>query len=145
MGRRGVILWLALALPAFAQFGSTPLAPYTPAPLPTPLPLTGSGLGNLPPAPTPTGPDGRPLQPREPSAAELREQREAEQNRRAEVQRRELQERVEAAQRAAEEARANTERLETEQKTFQDRIMTAVYVGIAIVILWLISRGAKKA
>ena len=90
------------------------------------------------------GPDGKPLQPREPSAAELREQREAEQIRRAEVERRELQGQVEAAQRAAEEARANTERLAADQKIFQDRIMTAVYVGIAIVVLWLISRGAKK-
>lgn len=114
-----VLMVTLQALPAFAQ-GTQTL---------TPLSLKGV-LGDIPTAPVPRDINGNPIQPQQPTAAELEAARKAEAARLEKI-RAEEKERQAAAERTAAEERRAAERL-TEEKAFHDRIMNAVYLGLAL-------------
>lgn len=119
------------ALPALAQ-GSQTL---------TPLSLKGV-LGDIPTAPVPRDQNGNPIQVQQPSAAELEAARKAEAARLEKI-RAEEKERQAAAERAAAEERRAAERL-AEEKSFHDRIMNAVYLGLALLAAWIAFRVFKR-
>ena len=128
---RIVGLALLLVLPALAQNG----------PSPTPLPLK-SPLDGISSAPSARDQNGDPIQPKQPTAAELEVER-RENELRAEKQRAEDERKAAEVRRAADESRT-TEHLAEEQR-FHDRIMTALYVGLAIVAVGIGSRLLKRS
>jgi hypothetical protein len=127
---RIVGLALLIALPALAQSSSGS------------APTLNSTLGDTPQAPTPTDQNGNPIQAQPPTEAQ-REVARAEEARRAENQRAEEQRQATEIRRVADEHRADGQ-LAEEQK-FHSQIMTAVYVGLAIVALLLVSRLFKRS
>lgn len=128
---RSIGLALLLALPALAQSG----------PGLTPPDLKGT-LGDFEKPPTPVDKDGKPIPVQPPTAAEREAARKEEalraENRRAEEERQAVETR-----RAADERRT-AEHLAEEQR-FHNRIMTAVYVGLAIMAVLVGSRLLKRS
>ena len=128
-------LVLLLALPVFAQSGLGL----------TPLPLKGT-LSDLPQAPTPRDLNGNPIQPKPPTAEEREAERQATAQRaesqRAEKQRAEAERQATDARRVADEGQ--TAKRLAEEQSFHSRIMTAVYVGLAIAAVGIGSRVLKK-
>ena len=116
---RTVGLTLFLAHPVFAQ-GLPSLSP---------LPLKGT-LGDIPSAPIPRDQNGDPIPPKPATAEELEFAR-REHELRVEKLRAEEERLAAEARRAADESR--TTELLAEEHRFHDRIMKAVYVGLAIV------------
>lgn len=105
-----------------------------------PLPLKGT-LGDIPTAPVPKDQFGNPIQPTPPTAEERDAERQAKEDR-AQKQRVEDERQAAEASHAADESRA-TEKL-AEEKGFHDRIMTAVYIGLAILAVGICSQLFKK-
>ena len=132
---RSVGVALLLVLPALAQ-SSLPLPPPN---LPTPS-LKGP-LGNIPTAPVPVDRNGNPIQAQTPTAAQLEAARKEELLRLERL--RVDEERKEVETRRVADERLAAERLAEEQR-FHNRIMTAVYVGLAIIAVLVISRLLRK-
>jgi hypothetical protein len=127
-------LMLLIALPVFAQDAVTLSAPSL------------KPSWDVPPgAPTPVDENGNPIPPKEPTAEEKAAQEAA---RSAEILRQQRAQ-FEEIQRQAVEARQAADELVAAQKfaeeqSFHNRIMTAVYAGLAIVALLVGFRLFKK-
>jgi len=130
---RIVGLAVLLTHPALAQLGP-PLKP---------LDLNGSI--KVFPAPTPVDANGNPIQPPPPTDAEREIARREAAARAAQFQAEENRQALEK-QRSLDQERA-TARLAEEQQ-FHDRIMTSIYVGLAILVVaigaFLLNRGSSK-
>ena len=126
-------LAILLALPALAQNNLTPQL--------TPLPLKGS-LSDIPSAPTPVDKDGKPIQPKPPTPAEMEIQRKEREQRDALLRAEESRLAADAARRSQEESRSNAQL--AEQQTFHGHVMSALYIGLAIVAVGVGSRLLKR-
>ena len=126
---RTVGLALLLVLPALAQTG------------PAPTPLSGNPAWDIKSGPVARDQNGNPIQGTPPTEAE-REAERKENERRADKQRAEDERKATEEHREADENRA-TEHL-AEEKKFHDRIMTALYVGLAIVAVGFGLRLLKR-
>lgn len=93
-------------------------------------------------APTPRDPYGNPIQPKPPTAAEREVARREAAQRAQERQEAEHKAEVEKDRAAEEERRAAA--LLAEEQQFHDRIMTAVYIGLAIAAVFVGSRLLKR-
>ena len=97
-------------------------------------------------APTPVDQNGKPIQPKEPTPAERdvarreKELRDANAKQRAEEERE-----ASAARRTAEERERHTGEQLAEERSFHGRIMTAFYVGLALLAVWVGSRLIKRS
>lgn len=128
---RSIGLALLIAVPVLAQSGSDR----------TPPTLKGT-LGDAQKPPTPTDENGNPIPVQPPTEAQ-REAARKEEARRAENLRAEQERQALEMRRAADERRA-AEHLAEEQQ-FHSRIMTAVYVGLAIMALFVASRLLRRS
>lgn len=128
---RSIGLALLLALPALAQNG----AGLTP-------PNVKGTLGHIEKAPTPKDQYGNPIKVQPPTAAE-REATRKEEALRAEKRRAEEERQAVETRRATDERRA-AERLAEEQR-LHNQIMTAVYVGLAIMAVLVGLRLFKRS
>lgn len=109
----------------------------------TPPDLTKSSFSKLDPAPVPVDQNGNPIPAPEPTAEQLEAQR-LEQERRAEQIRLEEERQLADNMRRAEEEKRAADLL-AEQKQFHDRVMWAIYIGLALLAVfvggWLLRKN----
>ena len=104
--------------------------------------LTDTSFPKHDPAPVPVDENGNPIQVAEPTAEQIEAQR-IEQEKRAEQLRLEEERQLAENTRRAEEERRAAELL-AEQKKFHDRVMWAIYIGLALFALVIFAWLRKK-
>ena len=122
-----------LVLPTLAQNVSPPTAPDLKSP-----------LGDIHSAPIPLDENGNPITPKPPTAAEIETYRRENEQRAEQLRAYEKRQADDEARRAADERNNTIKQLLEEQKA-HDRLMTVFYVGLAIVVVVIVSRLVKRS